>query len=64
MTLNKNIFGRDIHKPYRITPVPESLGIVPGTIFLICGIMLQLIFKEYKQLNEINAGLTSIGFML
>jgi len=57
----KNIFGRDINKPPKDT-VPESAGIVSGTIYILTVMLFTLIFTN--PLGEYNAAMTSICFML
>jgi len=65
--------GKDLNKPGAKEDkplIPESLGIVPGTIYLICIILLQLLYgtpalkSMQSMLVEYNAALHSICFML
>jgi len=45
--------------------VPEALGIVAGTVYLVCTILSQLVFaRNDKQLVVYNSGLFSICFMI
>lgn len=68
MTLQRNICGKDMGK--RGTPnedkyLPEALGIVSGTVFLICAIVSQFALAEnnYQQMIY-NSALFSICFMI
>jgi UDP-N-acetylglucosamine--dolichyl-phosphate N-acetylglucosaminephosphotransferase len=50
---------------YESRDVPEALGIVSGTAFLISAIFSQLVFaKTFQQLMVFNSGLFSICFMI
>lgn len=69
----KKIFGVDINKVEDIKnindpnrkEVPESLGIVPATVFLVVSILSQTILRlELKRQLEFNASLLSICFMI
>jgi UDP-N-acetylglucosamine--dolichyl-phosphate N-acetylglucosaminephosphotransferase len=69
----KKIFGVDINKCEDIKnladperkEVPESLGIVPATVFLVISIVSQSIFSfEDKRKLEMSSGLLSICFMI
>ena len=75
MELNyaKKIFGVDINKCEDIKnladpdrrEVPESLGIVPATVFLVVSIISQAIITLSNERKlEFNAGLLSICFMI
>jgi len=75
MQLNyaKKIFGVDINKCEDIKnisdpdrkEVPESLGIVPATVFLVVSIISQAIIPlSLERKLEFNAGLLSICFMI
>ena len=68
MTLQRNICGKDMGK--RGTPtedkyIPEALGIVSGTVFLICAIVSQFALAEnnYQQMIY-NSAMFSICFMI
>ena len=73
MTYNKGLFGVDINKcanykdkndPDR-KEIPESLGIVPGFVFLAVSITSQLFMKlSLLEQLEFNAALLSICFMV
>ena len=73
MTLKANLFGIDINKcanykdendPDRKI-IPESLGIVPGFVFLTVSISSQIFMKlSILQQLEFNAALLSICFMI
>jgi UDP-N-acetylglucosamine--dolichyl-phosphate N-acetylglucosaminephosphotransferase len=62
LCLRRNLFGRDINKNGS-EPIPESLGIVPGTVWLVVTVMFQPVFAD-RCLAEYNAALTSACFML
>ena len=73
MTLKANLFGIDINKcqnPKDVNDpdrkiIPESLGIVPGFVFLTVSISSQLFMKlSILQQLEFNAALLSICFMI
>ena len=73
MNYAKKIFGVDINKVQDIKDlsdpnrreVPESLGIVPATVFLVVSIVSQSILHlEAKRQLEFNASLLSICFMI
>ncbi|KAJ3426448.1 udp-n-acetylglucosamine--dolichyl-phosphate n-acetylglucosaminephosphotransferase [Anaeramoeba flamelloides] len=55
------IQGRDLHKP-GTDPIPESIGIVSGPMYLGCVILIQIVYQF--KLSEFNAGITSICFMV
>ncbi|PRP85447.1 UDP-N-acetylglucosamine-dolichyl-phosphate N-acetylglucosaminephosphotransferase [Planoprotostelium fungivorum] len=61
MCLKRGLGGKDINKGGD-TPVPESLGIVSGTIYLVVIMMFQPILSS--GLTEYNAALTGICFMM
>eukprot|EP01117_Protostelium_nocturnum_P009943 TRINITY_DN3542_c0_g1_i1.p1 TRINITY_DN3542_c0_g1~~TRINITY_DN3542_c0_g1_i1.p1 ORF type:complete len:376 (-),score=114.52 TRINITY_DN3542_c0_g1_i1:49-1176(-) len=61
LCLNRRLGGRDINKGTD-NMVPESLGIVSGTIYLVCVIMFQPLFGSV--LGEYNAALLGICFMM
>eukprot|EP01035_Chromulina_nebulosa_P025638 gene25638-33481_t len=67
-TLKKGICGKDLGKKGQATEskdIPEALGIVCGTVYLVCTILSQLVFaKSEKQLIVYNTGLFSICFMI
>lgn len=51
-TLRKGLSGKDMGKKgsaSESTDVPEALGIVSGTVFLICTIASQLTFAQSAQ---------------
>jgi len=56
------LFGKDIHKPYKTEPVPESLGIVVGSVYLVVVVLFQSVSRE--MLGEYNASISAICFML
>jgi UDP-N-acetylglucosamine--dolichyl-phosphate N-acetylglucosaminephosphotransferase len=73
MNHSKKIFGVDINKCEDIKnlndpdrrEVPESLGIVPATVFLVISIISQTIISlDMHRKLEFNAGLLSICFMI
>eukprot|EP01113_Clastostelium_recurvatum_P033102 TRINITY_DN4340_c0_g1_i3.p1 TRINITY_DN4340_c0_g1~~TRINITY_DN4340_c0_g1_i3.p1 ORF type:complete len:397 (+),score=93.67 TRINITY_DN4340_c0_g1_i3:77-1267(+) len=73
LTLQAGMFGMDINKKGTKVgekKVPEGLGIVIGTVFLICVIMFQVLetFQLFGAMNfslvEYNAALTSICMMV
>jgi len=59
--LRKNLGGRDINKNGSQL-IPEALGIVPGTVYLIVTVMFQPFFEQ--MLGQYNAALTSTCFMI
>lgn len=67
-TLRRGMCGKDLGKkgsPDESKDVPEALGIVSGTVFLICTIASQLIFARNDQdLVIYNSALFSICFMI
>ncbi|XP_022882863.1 UDP-N-acetylglucosamine--dolichyl-phosphate N-acetylglucosaminephosphotransferase-like [Olea europaea var. sylvestris] len=67
--LRRNMFGFDINKkgtPEGSIKVPESLGIVVGTVFLVVAILFQYFnfTADSNWLVEYNAALASICFMI
>ncbi|EPS69334.1 hypothetical protein M569_05432, partial [Genlisea aurea] len=67
--LRRNLFGYDINKkgtPEGSIKVPESLGIVVGTVFLVVTILFQYFTfaADSNWLVEYNAALASICFMI
>ena len=73
MTLKANLFGVDINKCANYKDVndpdrkiiPESLGIVPGFVFLTASISSQIFMKlSILEQLEFNAALLSICFMI
>ncbi|KAM7524475.1 hypothetical protein LguiA_014377 [Lonicera macranthoides] len=67
--LRRNMFGYDINKkgtPQGSIKVPESLGIVVGTVFLVMAILFQYFnfTSDSNWLVEYNAALASICFMI
>ncbi|XP_031102122.1 UDP-N-acetylglucosamine--dolichyl-phosphate N-acetylglucosaminephosphotransferase-like isoform X1 [Ipomoea triloba] len=67
--LRRNLFGYDINKrgtPQGTIKVPESLGIVVGTVFLVVAILFQYFnfTADSNWLVEYNAALASICFMM
>jgi UDP-N-acetylglucosamine--dolichyl-phosphate N-acetylglucosaminephosphotransferase len=69
-TLRKGICGKDLGKrgtPRAETPVPEALGIAPGTIFLVCLILCLVGYANShgsQKMLDVCAALLSINFML
>lgn len=67
-TLRRGLAGKDLGKKGSDTEsrdVPEALGLVTGTVFLICAIFSQLIFaKTFQQLMVYNSALFSVCFMI
>jgi len=61
LCLKANLSGFDINKGGR-EPIPECLGIVPASVYLVCVTICQPLFAA--QLPEYNAALTSICFMI
>jgi len=61
LCLKANLSGIDINKEGK-TPIPECLGIVPATIYLVCVTLFQPLFAT--TLREYNAALTSICFVI
>lgn len=67
--LKKNMFGHDINKkgsPAGLLKIPESLGLVPGIVYLVVIILFQHFYftPDSAWLVEYNAALASICFML
>nr|GMC82508.1 UDP-N-acetylglucosamine--dolichyl-phosphate N-acetylglucosaminephosphotransferase [Ipomoea batatas] len=67
--VRRNLFGYDINKrgtPQGTIKVPESLGIVVGTVFLVVAILFQYFnfTADSNWLVEYNAALASICFMM
>lgn len=67
-TLRKGLSGKDMGKKGSASEskdIPEALGIVSGTVFLICTIVSQLTFARTPQeLVVYNSALFSICFMI
>ena len=67
-TLKKGLCGKDLGKKGTIQEskdIPEALGIVPGTIYIVCAIFSQLFFcRTDKQMMISNSALFSICFMV
>jgi UDP-N-acetylglucosamine--dolichyl-phosphate N-acetylglucosaminephosphotransferase len=68
-TLRKGICGKDLGKrgtPTAETPIPEALGIAPGTVFLVCLIVCLVGYATSHpiKLLDCNSALLSICFML
>ena len=68
-TLKKGISGRDMGKKgipsLAEKLVPEALGLVPGTVYIICAIILQLCFALTDRERMIyNSALFSVCFMV
>eukprot|EP01100_Stratorugosa_tubuloviscum_P007745 TRINITY_DN3199_c1_g1_i1.p1 TRINITY_DN3199_c1_g1~~TRINITY_DN3199_c1_g1_i1.p1 ORF type:complete len:376 (+),score=139.37 TRINITY_DN3199_c1_g1_i1:742-1869(+) len=59
--LNAELYGKDINKN-GTEKIPESLGIVPGVVYLTCVVLFQPFFTS--MLGEYNAAMTSVCFML
>ncbi|KAJ9556335.1 hypothetical protein OSB04_010949 [Centaurea solstitialis] len=67
--IRRNLFGYDINKkgtPQGLIKVPESLGIVVGTVFLVVAILFQYFnfTSDSNWLVEYNAALASVCFMI
>lgn len=61
--VQRGLAGGDAHKPYKDQiKIPESLGIVVGTVYLVVVILFQPFFTE--MLGAFNAALMSITMML
>ena len=67
-TLRKGLSGKDMGKKGSSSEskdIPEALGIVSGTVFLICTIVSQLTFaRTAQELVIYNSALFSICFMI
>jgi UDP-N-acetylglucosamine--dolichyl-phosphate N-acetylglucosaminephosphotransferase len=67
-TLKKGLTGKDMGKKgtrSESKDVPEALGIVAGTVFLISAILSQLLFAtNFQQQMVYNSALFSICFMI
>ena len=67
-TLKGGLSGKDIGKRGTVTEkidVPEALGIVSGTVFLMCAILSQFFFvKNSDYLTISNSALFSVCFMV
>ncbi|KAH3745085.1 UDP-N-acetylglucosamine-dolichyl-phosphate N-acetylglucosaminephosphotransferase [Pelomyxa schiedti] len=61
MCLKRGLGGKDINKN-GTELIPESLGIVPGVVYLTCVILYQPFFGD--KLGNFNAGLLSCCMML
>ena len=62
LCLKRGLCGRDINKN-GTTPIPEALGIVPATLYLVVTVMFQPFF-EHTSMGQYNAALTSTCFMV
>jgi len=68
--LKADMFGKDLNKPgdkESKPPVPESLGVVCATLFMICVIIQQLLYLTTSMkamLIEYNAAMCSVCFMI
>ena len=68
-TLKRGICGKDLGKKWipelADRPVPEALGLVAGTVFIICAIFSQLCFASTERERMIyNSALFSVCFMV
>jgi len=67
-TLKGGLSGKDLGKkgtPRANFDVPEALGIVTGTVFLMCTIITQVFFvKQVDYLTISNSALFSVCFMI
>ena len=67
-TKNRNICGKDMGKKgtdRESMDVPEALGLVPGTVFILCAILSQLYFAQSNEEKMIyNSALFSVCFMV
>ena len=68
LTLKRHICGKDMGKkgtPLESKDIPEALGIVSGTVFLICAIFSQiaLVQNSYQQMI-FNSAMFAICFMI
>ena len=67
-THKRGLTGKDLGKKgtrRESADVPEALGIVAGTVFLICAILSQLLFAtNFQQQMVYNSALFSICFMI
>jgi len=67
-TLRRGMKGKDLNKKGTEAgekDVPESLGVVSGTVFLMLAMLFQVFHMiPIKALDDYNAGLTSICFMM
>jgi UDP-N-acetylglucosamine--dolichyl-phosphate N-acetylglucosaminephosphotransferase len=69
-TLKKGLSGKDLGKKGTINEsvdVPEALGLVVGTVFLVCAIFSQLVFvsnRDYTKMMTYNSALFSVCFMI
>ena len=67
-TLKRNICGKDLGKKgtaRESMDVPEALGLVPGTVFIMCAILSQLYFaKSDRERMIYNSALFSVCFMV
>ena len=67
-TLKRGLSGKDLGKKgskLESKDVPEALGLVTGTVYLICAIASQLIFaKGFEQQMVYNSALFSVCFMI
>jgi UDP-N-acetylglucosamine--dolichyl-phosphate N-acetylglucosaminephosphotransferase len=67
-TLKKGLFGKDLGKKgtsRQDVHVPEALGLVPATCFLICAILSQLLFADDVEGRVLyTSALFSVCFMI
>ncbi|KAG7351665.1 glycosyl transferase family protein [Nitzschia inconspicua] len=68
-TLRKGICGKDLGKrgtDRAEIPIPEALGIAPGTVFLVCLILCLVGYATQHPVKmlDVNSALLSICFML
>lgn len=67
-TLRKGLYGKDLGKKgtdREETLVPEALGVVPATSFLVCAILSQLLFAhDIEERSLYTSALFSICFMI
>ncbi|KAL0228069.1 hypothetical protein RCL1_004212 [Eukaryota sp. TZLM3-RCL] len=62
--LRVRLFGKDLNKSSLLdTKVPESLGIIPATVFLLIVTCFQLLLHDVSLLVQYNAALVSICLM-
>ncbi|CAM9339533.1 unnamed protein product, partial [Phaeothamnion confervicola] len=63
----RGLVGKDLCKmglPGADDPIAEATGVIPGTIFLICIIILQLFYGDsMEKMIDYHSGLLSICFM-
>lgn len=67
-TLKKGLSGKDLGKKGTSDEnkdIPEALGLVTGTSYLVCAIISQLLFaKTFQQQMVYNSALFSVCFMI